>query len=78
MKINMIDRSKFKTEYGRQVYDKLKPIAPSEDWLELMIMLSRTDERRKILLKFLEIEDDWGKIDDFIMDTWGKAESLPV
>lgn len=67
----MINREKFKTEYGKKVYDILKPLAPNEDWLELMIMLSRGDERRKILLNFLNSENDWGKITDFVMEKWG-------
>ena len=67
----MIERNKFKTEYGKKVYDILKPLAPNEDWLELMIMLSRGDERRKILLEFLKTESDWDKIDDFVIEKWG-------
>ena len=67
----MINREKFKTELGKKVYDILKPLAPNEDWLELMIMLSRGDERRKILLDFLKKEDDWDKIDDFVIEQWG-------
>ena len=67
----MIDRNKFKTEYGKKVYDILKLLAPNEDWLELMIMLSRGDERRKILLDFLKKEDNWDKIDDFVIEKWG-------
>lgn len=66
----MINRDKFKTELGKKVYDILKPLAPNEDWLELMIMLSRGDERRKILLDFLKTEKNWTKIDDFIMEKW--------
>ena len=67
----MIDRNKFKTELGRKLYDKLKPLSPNDDWLELMIMLSRGDERRKILLQFLKTENDWDKIDDFVIENWG-------
>jgi hypothetical protein len=67
----MINREKFKTELGKKVYDILKPLAPNEDWLELMIMLSRGDERRKILLDFLKKETDWDKIDDFVIGQWG-------
>jgi hypothetical protein len=67
----MINREKFKTELGKKVYDILKPLAPNEDWLELMIMLSRGDERRKILLEFLQTEKNWDKIDDFIIAQWG-------
>ena len=67
----MINREKFKTELGKKVYDILKPLAPNEDWLELMIYLSRGDERRKILLEFLENEKNWDKIDDFIIENWG-------
>ena len=67
----MINREKFKTELGKKVYDILKPLAPNEDWLELMIYLSRGDERRKILLDFIENEKNWDKIDDFIMENWG-------
>ena len=66
----MIDRNKFKSELGKQAYDILKPLAPHEDWLELMIMLSRGDDRRKILLDFLETEKDWVKITDFVTTTW--------
>lgn len=67
----MINREKFKTELGKKVYDILKPLAPNEEWLELMIYLSRGDERRKILLDFIENEKNWDKIDDFIMENWG-------
>ena len=35
-------------------------------------MLSRGDDRRKILLGFLEKEKDWAKVDDFIIENWGK------
>jgi hypothetical protein len=66
----MINRDKFKTELGKKVYDILKPLAPNEDWLELMIMLSRGDERREVLLDFLKTEKNWTKIDDFIMERW--------
>lgn len=68
----MINREKFKTELGKKVYDILKPISPHEDWLELMIFLSRGDDRRKILLEFLENEKDWGKIHKFIIDNWAE------
>ena len=68
---NMINREKFKTELGKKVYDILKPLAPNEDWLELMIMLSRGDERREILFNFLKNEKDWGKITEFVMKQWG-------
>ena len=66
-----IDRNKFETELGKQLYDKLKAIAPHNDWLALMLMLSRGDDRRKILLDFMEKENDWGKITEFILDNWG-------
>ena len=71
MRENMINREKFKTEYGRRVYDILKPLAPHEDWLELMIMLSRGDDRRKILLDYIEKEKDWVEIDKFVIEKWG-------
>ena len=41
---------------NNKVYDILKPLAPNEDWLELMIMLSRGDERRKIFRKLFRTE----------------------
>jgi len=34
-------------------------------------MLSRGDDRRKVLLNFLQNENDWGKIDDFVIENWG-------
>lgn len=67
----LIDRNKFKSELGKQLYDKLKPLAPNEDWLELMIWLSRGDDRRKIVLDFLKNEKDWGKVTEFILEQWG-------
>lgn len=70
--IMKIDRNKFKSELGKQLYDALKLISPHEDWLALMLMLSRGDDRRKILLEFLEKEKDWAKVDDFIIENWGK------
>jgi hypothetical protein len=66
-----IDRNKFKSELGKQLYDALLPLAPHEDWLALMLMLSRGDDRRKILLDFIKTEKNWDKIDDFIIAQWG-------
>ena len=68
----MIDRNKFKTELGKKLYDILKPIAPHPDWLELMIMRSRGDDRRKQVLDYIEQNNPkWNEIDDFIMENWG-------
>ena len=66
-----IDRNKFKSELGKQLYDVLKPLAPHEDWLTLMLMLSRGDDRRKILLDYIEKEKDWVEIDKFVIEKWG-------
>ncbi len=66
-----IDRNKFKSELGKKLYDKLKKIAPNQDWLALMLMLSRGDDRREIVLDFLKNEQDWGKVDEFIVNQWG-------
>ena len=66
-----IDRNKFKSELGKQLYDELVSLAPNENWLGLMLMLSRGDDRRKILLEFLKKEQDWGKITEFVIKQWG-------
>lgn len=67
-----INREKFKTELGKQVYDILKPISPHEDWLFLMLMLTKGDEKKQILLDFIaKGERDWGEIHKFVMEKWG-------
>ena len=64
-------REDLKTDLDKKLYDNLKPLSPHPDWLELMLMLSSGDDRRKILLDFINKEKDWDKIDEFVIETWG-------
>ena len=69
----MISREKFKTELGKQCYDKIMALnPPNEDFVELMCMLSRGDERRKLLIYFLDNYcKDWKDLHDFVIANWG-------
>ena len=69
----MINREKFKTEYGKRCYDLIMSFdPPNEDFVELMCMLSRGDERRKILIDFLENEcENVRQLHDFVIERWG-------
>ncbi len=67
-----IDRNKFTTESGRKLYDKLKPIAPHEDWLFAMLMLAKGDNQRELLLNFINSETRTVKeISRVVIDNWG-------
>lgn len=66
-----IDRNKFTTELGRNLYDILKPISPNEDWLYFVLMLTKGDDRKKILMDFLKNNKEWDKIGEFVRKNWG-------
>lgn len=45
---------------------------PNDDFVELMCMLSRGDERRKILIDFIENEcQNIKQLHDFVIEKWG-------
>ena len=69
----MINREKFKTELGKKSYDLIVSFnPPNEDFVELMCMLSRGDERRKILIDFLENKcTNCRELHDFVIEKWG-------
>ena len=66
-----IDRNKFKSELGKQLYDELIKISPNDDWLELMLWLSRGDDRRILVLNYLKNNPNWGEVNKFINERWG-------
>ena len=67
-----IDRNKFTTELGRKLYDILKPISPNEDWLYFVLMLTKGDDKKKILMDFLNNNDkEWNEIGEFVRKNWG-------
>lgn len=61
-----VDRNRL-SELGKQIYDILSPISPHEDWLYLTFMYIKGEEKKKILMKFLDTGNrDWGDIQDFL------------
>ena len=69
----MIDREKFKTELGKQLYDVLKPIAPSEDWLYLMFMMTKGDYKKNMVMNFInDGNKNWVEIHNFIENNFKK------
>ena len=68
-----IDRNKFTTENGRKLYDLLKPIAPHEDWLFAMFMLSKGEDQKEELIDFiLSGKRTVKEITDFVMKEYTK------
>lgn len=69
----MIDRNKFKTEIGRKAYDLIMSFnPPNPDFVGLMLCLAKGDERRKILIDFLENEcKSIRQLHDFVIEKWG-------
>jgi hypothetical protein len=60
-------RDKFKTELGKQIFDLLIGKAPDLSSLYFLFTSIIGDERKKILLDFLnEKERTWDEIDDFV------------
>ncbi len=50
----MIDRSKFKTELGKQLYDRLKAIWDNEHWILGVLVSVKGDEKKKKIMKYLD------------------------
>ena len=73
MYIKKIDRNKFESELGRQCYDKIMRFnPPNEDFVYLMLMLAKGDERRRILINFLDNEcENCRDLHDFVIEKWG-------
>lgn len=68
-----IDRNKFKSEIGRKTYDLIMSFnPPNTDFVYLMLGLAKGDERRKILIDFLENEcKSIRQLHDFVIEKWG-------
>ncbi len=67
-----IDKSKFKTQIGCELYELLKSVAPHEDWIFLMLMLVKGDKNRKMVVDFIKDGQKTSKeINDFIVENWG-------
>ena len=69
-----IDRNKFESELGRQCYDKIMELnPPHEDFVLLMLALSCGDDRRKILIDFLDNKcKNCRDLHDFVIEKWGQ------
>ncbi len=52
-----IDRTKFKTETGRKLYDMLKKIWNNEHFLIGVLATVKGDEKRQKLIDFIEEEN---------------------
>nr|DAJ86664.1 MAG TPA: hypothetical protein [Caudoviricetes sp.] len=50
----MIDRSKFKTELGRVLYDRLKNIWDDADFIGGVLVSVKGDEKKKKLMRYLD------------------------
>ena len=50
----MIDRSKFKTELGRVLYDRLKDIWDNTDFIVGVLVSVKGDEKKKKLIRYLD------------------------
>ena len=75
MKVLIIDRKKFKTELGRQLYDLLKPISTSEEWLYFMCVLANKDEKRRIVIDYINEGHSPLEISNFIIKSFSKKPS---
>lgn len=69
----MIDRNKFKSDIGRKCYDLILTFnPPNEDFVYLMLCLAKGDERRKVLINFLEHKCKNVKdLCNFVIENWG-------
>ena len=69
----MIDRNKFKTEIGKKAYDLIVSFnPPNADFIGFVLTLAKGDERRKILIDFLENEcKNIRQLHDFVIEKWG-------
>lgn len=52
-----IDRTKFKTETGRKLFDLLKNIWDDEDFIVGTLLEVKGDEKRQKLINFIEEEN---------------------
>lgn len=65
-------RDKFKTELGKKIFDELINIAPSLNDLYFLFTLIKGDEKKQILLNFLNGKNkSWEEIDEFVIENWG-------
>lgn len=63
---NSFNRNKL-SNLGKQIYDKLSPILPHDDWNYLIFMYLNTEEKKKIFMEFLNTGNkDIGEISDFL------------
>ena len=69
----LIDRNKFQSEIGKECYDKIMSFdPPNEDFVYLMLGLAKGDERRKILIDFMDNEcKTCRELHDFVINKWG-------
>lgn len=62
-----LTRDKFKTELGRQIFDLLINKAPDLNSLYFLFASIKGEERKKILLDYInQRERTWDEIDDFV------------
>lgn len=78
---NSFDKNKL-TELGKQIYDKLKPILPHDDWNYLIFKYLNNEDKKKIFMEFLNsgnrdlkeisdfLEENFDYDMNFIGDTW--------
>ena len=68
-----INREDFKTEIGKKTYDLIMSFnPPNDDFVMLMLGIAKGDERRKILINFLENEcQNIRQLHDFVISKWG-------
>ena len=71
--MSLIDRNKFKTEIGKRCYDLIMSFnPPNEDFVYLMLGLTKGDERRLILIDFMKNEcQNIRQLHDFVIENWG-------
>ena len=71
MTTSTIDRSKFKTEIGKQLYDLLLELMPREDYIYFVLSLVKGDENRKKVIDFIKNKSkDWFDIVQFVDANW--------
>ena len=72
-----IDRSKFKTETGRKLFDMLKEIWDNEDFIVGTLAEVRGDENRQKLIDFIE-EDNITDAEIIILASGDIADGIEI
>lgn len=71
MKTYTIDRNKFKSDIGRQLYDLLVKIMPREDYIFFVLSLAKGDKNRKNVIDFIQNKsDNWFDVVKFVDNKW--------